>query len=157
MIVFEQSVWLWVWYLFFVLQQKMVENSIPMVCFFFLNHEWIYLFIFDTFPFFWLDWMVADGTISGNQSVATFEQILTNATQIDTGWVIYIYYTILPKRKIIIKLHSSFIVLEHDSFEATVDLAVGYTLDLALTHDPKLDVRFPPPINFVKFLDTFYI
>ena len=32
-----------------------------------------------------LDWMVAGGTISGNQSVATFEQILTNATQISTG------------------------------------------------------------------------
>ena len=33
------------------------------------------------------DWMVAGGTISGNQSVASFEQILTNATQIDTGCV----------------------------------------------------------------------
>ena len=46
-----------------------------------------------------------------------------------------------------------FIVLEHDLFETTVDLAVGYTLNLALTHDPKLDVSFPyppaPPFNSV--------
>ena len=37
-------------------------------------------------PFsFWLDWMVAGGSISGNQSVLAFEQILTNATSLDTG------------------------------------------------------------------------
>jgi len=65
------------------------------------------------------DWMVAGGTISGNQSVASFEQILTNATEIDTG----------------------FIVLQHDLFETTVDLAVGYTLDLALNHDPKFHLQ----------------
>ena len=35
--------------------------------------------------FFWTDWMVAGGSISGNQSVAAFEQILTNASEIDTG------------------------------------------------------------------------
>jgi hypothetical protein len=32
--------------------------------------------------------------------------------------------------------------LEHDLFETTVDLAVGYTLDLALNFQPKLDVSF---------------
>ena len=36
----------------------------------------------------------------------------------------------------------SFIVLQHDLFEITVDLAVGYTLDAALSHDPKFSVRF---------------
>jgi len=65
------------------------------------------------------DWRVASGTISGNQSVQSFEQILTNATTIDTG----------------------FIVLEHDLFETTVDLAVGYTLNLAETFQPKLDLQ----------------
>jgi len=65
------------------------------------------------------DWKVASGAISGNQSVATFEQILTNATQISSG----------------------FIVLEHDLFEITVDLAVGYTLDLALNNNPKLNLE----------------
>ena len=36
----------------------------------------------------------------------------------------------------------SFIVLEHDLFEITVDLAVGYTLDMAMNFQPKLDVSF---------------
>jgi hypothetical protein len=65
------------------------------------------------------DWMVAGGSMSGNQSVASFKQILANATAIDTG----------------------FIVLQHDLFEITVNLAVGYTLDLALAHEPKLDLK----------------
>lgn len=34
----------------------------------------------------------------------------------------------------------SFIVLEHDLFEITVDLAVGYTLDAALTHNPPFNL-----------------
>ena len=59
----------------------MVGNSIQMVCSFPSSST---TNDFDTFVSF-LDWMVAGGTISGNQSVASFEQILTNATQIDTG------------------------------------------------------------------------
>ena len=34
----------------------------------------------------------------------------------------------------------SFIVLQHDLYEITVDLAVGYTLNAALTHNPPLSV-----------------
>ena len=34
----------------------------------------------------------------------------------------------------------SFIVLQHDLYEVTVDLAVGYTLDAALTHNPPFSV-----------------
>ena len=34
----------------------------------------------------------------------------------------------------------SFIVLEHDLFEITVDLAIGYTLDAALAHNPPFTV-----------------
>ncbi len=34
----------------------------------------------------------------------------------------------------------SFIVLQHDLFEVTVDLAVGYTLNAALTHNPPFTV-----------------
>lgn len=34
----------------------------------------------------------------------------------------------------------SFIVLEHDLYEITVDLAVGYTLNAALTHQPPFTV-----------------
>ena len=33
-----------------------------------------------------------------------------------------------------------FISLQHDLFEITVDIAVGYTIDLALTHEPKFNV-----------------
>lgn len=59
------------------------------------------------------------GLVTGPQSVQTFNWILGNATEIDTG----------------------FIVLEHDLFEQTVDLAVGYTLDLALNYSPKLTLE----------------
>jgi hypothetical protein len=34
----------------------------------------------------------------------------------------------------------SFIVLQHDLYEVTVDLAVGYTLDAALGHNPPFSV-----------------
>jgi hypothetical protein len=34
----------------------------------------------------------------------------------------------------------SFIVLQHDLYEVTVDLAVGYTLDTALNHTPSFSV-----------------
>jgi hypothetical protein len=33
-----------------------------------------------------------------------------------------------------------FIVLAHDLYEVTVDLAVGYTLNAALTHNPPFSV-----------------
>jgi len=66
-------------------------------------------FSFDTF-----DWQVAGGTVTGEASFTEFENILGNATQLDTG----------------------FIVLQHDLYEITVDLAMGYTLDAALTYNP---------------------
>lgn len=37
--------------------------------------------------------------------------------------------------------HHSFIVLQHDVHEATVDLAVGYTLDAALNHNPSYTLK----------------
>lgn len=65
------------------------------------------------------DWRVAGGQVNGTYSFETFEAILGNATTLDTG----------------------FIVLQHDLFEITVDLATGYTLPAALNHDPKFNVR----------------
>ncbi|KAF9480489.1 hypothetical protein BDN70DRAFT_877463 [Pholiota conissans] len=65
------------------------------------------------------DWKVAGGTVAGTDSFNTFEEILGNATQIPTG----------------------FIVLQHDLFEITVDLAVGYTLDAAKTHNPPFNLK----------------
>lgn len=38
-------------------------------------------------------------------------------------------------------VYFSFIVLQHDVHEITVDLAVGYTLDAALNHNPKFTLK----------------
>jgi len=65
-------------------------------------------------PFDTNDWRVAGGLVTGSQSVATFEGILGNASTLNTG----------------------FIVLEHDLYEITVDLATQYTLNAALQHNP---------------------
>jgi peptidoglycan/xylan/chitin deacetylase (PgdA/CDA1 family) len=65
------------------------------------------------------DWMVAGGLVSGAQSFQTFQAILTNATQIDTG----------------------FIVLQHDLYDITVELATDFTLDAALANNPPLTLK----------------
>ncbi|KAJ7250529.1 hypothetical protein B0H12DRAFT_1120749 [Mycena haematopus] len=69
---------------------------------------------FDTF-----DWMVAGGSVPGVDSFAEFENILGNATTLPTG----------------------FCVLEHDLYQITVDLAMGYTLNAALTHNPPFTLE----------------
>jgi peptidoglycan/xylan/chitin deacetylase (PgdA/CDA1 family) len=65
------------------------------------------------------DWRVAGGLVNGTDSFASFQAILGNATTIDTG----------------------FIVLQHDLFEITVDLATGYTLNAALSHNPPFNLQ----------------
>lgn len=62
------------------------------------------------------DWKVPGGVVTGPQSFATFEAILTNATTLNTG----------------------FVVLEHDLYAQTVDLAIGYTLPAAMNFTPTL-------------------
>lgn len=44
------------------------------------------------------DWTVASGAIPGTQSVLSFDHILNNATLINTGYIIIIYFC-LPKKK----------------------------------------------------------
>lgn len=66
-----------------------------------------------------IDWKVAGGVVTPTDQMATFESILGNATLMDNG----------------------FIVLAHDLYEQTVDLAVGYTLPAAQTHNPAFTVR----------------
>lgn len=56
--------------------------------------------------------------MTGAQSFATFEAILNNATTLNTG----------------------FVVLEHDLYAQTVDLAIGYTLPAAQSFTPALTV-----------------
>jgi len=65
------------------------------------------------------DWRVAGGLVAGKDSFTTFQNILTNATALNTG----------------------FIVLQHDLYEITVDLAIGYTLNAALTHSPPFTLK----------------
>ncbi|KAK0202715.1 carbohydrate esterase family 4 protein [Desarmillaria ectypa] len=69
---------------------------------------------FDTF-----DWEVAAGTKTGAECVQEFDNILGNASVIDTG----------------------IIVLEHDLYELTVDLAIGYNLETAQNHNPAFTLK----------------
>ncbi|KAI0786100.1 hypothetical protein C8Q75DRAFT_867513 [Abortiporus biennis] len=65
------------------------------------------------------DFNVAGGTTSPSQVLANWEQIMGNATTISTG----------------------FIVLEHDLFQQTVELATGYILPAALANNPALTIQ----------------
>jgi len=56
------------------------------------------------------DWKVPGGEVTGLESNQQFQNILSNATQLSTG----------------------FIVLQHDLFEQEVDLATGYSIPEAL-------------------------
>ena len=74
--------------------------------------------------------------MTGEQSFDTFEYILDNATVIDTGFAV----SLIPKA-LAINNYLRFIVLEHDLYQQTVDMAVGYTLPSALNFTPHLTVR----------------
>lgn len=65
------------------------------------------------------DFNINGGTISSTEVMQNFNDILGNATQINTG----------------------FIVLEHDLFQQTVDLATGYIIPEALAFQPKLTIQ----------------
>jgi peptidoglycan/xylan/chitin deacetylase (PgdA/CDA1 family) len=69
---------------------------------------------FDSF-----DWRVAGGEVTGQQAYDVFQTLMRNGTNFPTG----------------------FISLQHDLFEITVDLAVGYTLDAAVSHEPKFTLQ----------------
>ena len=62
---------------------------------------------------------MAGGTVSPPQVLQNWQNIIGNASTIDTG----------------------FIVLEHDLFPQTVDLATGYILPAALANNPKLNIQ----------------
>nr|GAT50235.1 predicted protein [Mycena chlorophos] len=69
---------------------------------------------FDTF-----DWEVAGGIVEGPASYAAFQNILGNASELDSG----------------------FLVLQHDLYEITVDLSMGYTIKSALEHNPPFTLQ----------------
>jgi len=58
------------------------------------------------------DFNIAGGTVTVQQVLQNWEQIIGNASQINTG----------------------FIVLEHDLFQQSVDVATGYILPDAIAH-----------------------
>ncbi|KAF5316111.1 hypothetical protein D9619_006391 [Psilocybe cf. subviscida] len=64
------------------------------------------------------DWRVAGGILTGTQAFGIFQTLLSNASTFPTG----------------------FVTLQHDLFEITVDIAVGYTLDTAVKHTPKFNI-----------------
>ncbi|KZT74900.1 carbohydrate esterase family 4 protein [Daedalea quercina L-15889] len=65
-----------------------------------------------------LDYDLAGGQANPVQVLDSWDSIMNNSTQIDTG----------------------FIVLEHDLFQQTVDIAVGYILPEALAHKPAYNI-----------------
>lgn len=66
------------------------------------------------------DWKIFGGTATGQSSVAAFDKILEDASKLDTG----------------------FIVLEHDLYQQSVDLAVGYILpSVQNSTNPKFNLQ----------------
>jgi hypothetical protein len=66
------------------------------------------------------DFNIHAGTITSQQVLQNWEYILGNSTTIDTG----------------------FIVLEHDLFQQTVEIATGYILpDAIASTNPKFDIK----------------
>ena len=61
------------------------------------------------------DWRIGAGEVSAATVVQNFEYILNNASQLDTGYI----------------------VLEHDLYKQSVELAVDVVLPAALSHEPK--------------------
>lgn len=64
------------------------------------------------------DYDIAGGLTTSYQVLNNWDSIMGNSTKIDTG----------------------FIVLEHDLFQQTVDIAVGYILPEALAHQPAYNI-----------------
>ena len=65
------------------------------------------------------DFNINGGTISSTEVIQNWNEIMGNATTISTG----------------------FIVLEHDLFQQTVDIATGYILPEGLAHQPALNIQ----------------
>ncbi|KIK61685.1 carbohydrate esterase family 4 protein [Collybiopsis luxurians FD-317 M1] len=85
-------------------------------------------FSFDTF-----DWEIPGGTVSSNQSFAQFNAILGNASSLNDG----------------------FVVLQHDLFEQTVDMAIGYTLPAALSYNPPYNLLPIGQCNGIPYTNMY--
>ncbi|KAG9019184.1 chitin deacetylase [Tulasnella sp. 427] len=65
------------------------------------------------------DWKIPGGTATGTTSFAAWKDIVSQADTLNTG----------------------FIVLEHDLYQQSVDMAVGYIIPDALTHTPAFSMK----------------
>ncbi|KAJ4473590.1 hypothetical protein J3R30DRAFT_3510154 [Lentinula aciculospora] len=83
---------------------------------------------FDTF-----DWEIPGGVVTSEASFSQFEGILGNASTLDDG----------------------FIVLEHDLYEQTVDMAIGYTLPAALNHNPPFTLEPIGQCNGIPYTNMY--
>jgi hypothetical protein len=86
------------------------------------------------------DSQVATGNIPAWVQVQNFDAILGWASRSDTGVSASMPNTI-PKHKLILYVILQFIALQHDSSEAAVQLAIGYTLRQAMNHNSSFSVR----------------
>ncbi|KAJ3810474.1 hypothetical protein F5876DRAFT_88894 [Lentinula aff. lateritia] len=83
---------------------------------------------FDTF-----DWEIPGGVVTSEASFSQFEGILGNASTLEDG----------------------FIVLEHDLYEQTVDMAIGYTLPAALNHNPPFTLEPIGQCNGIPYTNMY--
>ncbi|KAG8926247.1 chitin deacetylase [Tulasnella sp. 418] len=65
------------------------------------------------------DWRIAGGTANGTSSFAAWKSIVEKSSTIDTG----------------------FITLQHDLYQESTDMAVGYIVPDALTHQPPFHLK----------------
>ena len=80
-----------------------------------------------------LDFNIHGGTTTVQQVLLNWENILGNATAINTG----------------------FIVLEHDLFQQTVEVATGYILPDALAHQPAFTIEPIITCNHLPMSDAY--
>jgi hypothetical protein len=80
------------------------------------------------------DFEIKAGNVTASQVLANWQYIVGNASTLGTG----------------------FIVLEHDLFEQSVDIATGYILPDAMAHQPKFNIK--PVINCLnKPMEDAYV
>lgn len=141
---FVPSHWQWVWFQYFGLRHPMVVNSTPLVR---QNPAIAKCLVLKQF-------LRLEGCQWRGYRAAVFSSFPKYHEECDhtQHWVCWL--PLFPHVLSSIPSTYRFITLQHDLFEITVDLAVGYTLDAALAHVPKFSVR---PSGNLSELASFLI
>lgn len=87
------------------------------------------------------DWKIAGGTATGTSSFAAWKNIVTQADTLNTGFSTSIFDLSLCLDSLFLTLFSPTVVLEHDLYQQSVDMAVGYIIPDALTHTPAFSLK----------------